>query len=208
MLSWFSVTTSLGSVCLTTVLVDTPCGLPLPSQSALNVIVLKPPSLSPHRPVAKRGSPPKVCDYNPLPGRQITCPSIPLPHHHHQYNVLVGLRRRGLHALLCGGAVCAISHNLQSNSSRCCRRPMTSTPSNHKRLNLNGRYELRWRNFSPALVARNPTCHATPWMVTGRWQLGVAPATPYGRRLAAGNALYRRLLRLYVYNEEHLPPQE
>lgn len=50
------------------------------------------------RPVAKRGSPPKVCDYNPLPGRQITCPSIPLPHHHHQYNVLVGLRRRGLHA--------------------------------------------------------------------------------------------------------------
>jgi hypothetical protein len=99
LLSWFSVTTSLGSVCLTTVLVDTPCGLPLPSQRALNVIVLKPPSLSPHRPVAKRGSPPKVCDYNPLPGRQITCPSIPLPHHYHQYHVLVGLRRRGLHAL-------------------------------------------------------------------------------------------------------------
>ena len=99
MLSWFSVTTSLGSVCLTTVLVDTPCGLPLPSQRALNVIVLKPPSLSPHRPVAKRGSPPKVCDYNPLPGRQITCPSIPLPHHYHQYHVLQGLRRRGLHAL-------------------------------------------------------------------------------------------------------------
>jgi hypothetical protein len=42
----------------------------------------------------------------------------------------------------------------------------------------------------------------------GDWQMAVAPATPYGRRLAAGNAQYSRLLRLYVYNEEHLPPQE
>jgi hypothetical protein len=61
---------------------------------------------------------------------------------------------------MCGGAVCAISHNLQSNSSRCSRRPMTSTPSNHKRLNLNGRYELRWRNLRQ------------------RWRLGLPPATP------------------------------
>ena len=76
---------------------------------------------------------------------------------------------------VCGGAVCAISHNLQSNSSRCSRRPMTSTPSNHKRLNLNGRYELRWRNLSPALEARNCTCHT----MDGDWQLGVAPATPW-----------------------------
>ena len=105
---------------------------------------------------------------------------------------------------VCGGASCAISHNLQSNSSRCSRRPMTSTPSNHKRLNLNGRYELRWRTLSPALEARSCTGHT----MDGDWQLGVAPATPYGRRLAAGNALYSRLLRLYVYNEEHLPPQE
>jgi hypothetical protein len=100
---------------------------------------------------------------------------------------------------VCGGASCAISHNLQSNSSRCSRRPMTSTPSNHKRLNLNGRYELRWRNLrqrwrlgvppaTPWMVTGRwqlGVPPATPWMVTGRWQLGVAPATPYGRRLAA-----------------------
>ena len=63
---------------------------------------------------------------------------------------------------VCGGAVCAISHNLQSNASRCSGRPMTSTPSNHKRLNLNGRYELRWRET-----------------FRQRWRLGIAPATPW-----------------------------
>ena len=91
---------------------------------------------------------------------------------------------------VCGGAVCAISHNLQSNASRCSGRPMTSTPSNHKRLNLNGRYELRWRNLSPTLEARNSaghtingdwqmaarscTCH-TIWTETGSWQRTVQP---------------------------------
>ena len=105
-----------------------------------------------------------------------------------------------------GGASCAISHNLQSNSSRCSRRPMTSTPSNHKRLNLNGRYELRWRNLSPTVEARN----SAGLTINGDWQMAARSCTCHTIWTETGscNALYSRLLRLYVYNEEHLPPQE
>ena len=75
-----------------------------------------------------------------------------------------------------GGAVCAMSHNLQSNASRCNGRPMTSTTSNRKRLNLNCQYELPM--FSPTLEATLHLPH-------------------HGRRLADGNAQCSRLLRPY-----------
>ena len=173
LLSWFSVTTSLGSVCLTTVLVDTPCGLPLPSQRALNVIVLKPPSLSPHRPVAKRGSPPKVCDYNPLPGRQITCPSIPLPHHYHQYHVLQGLRRRGLHAK--AFAACRLSRGRVGGLRVEVLQPPPLPICGHPRCCCQCGQSVRWCSRARSgLPCRTGSTSSAPADDTGPWGRGTS----------------------------------
>jgi hypothetical protein len=56
------------------------------------------------------------------------------------------------------------------------------------------------------MAARSSTCHT----MDGDWQMAARSCTCHTIWTETGscNALYSRLLRLYVYNEEHLPPQE